>query len=163
MKRHPALIPLSHQHHDALALCVFIDRGFKKEATVAAARRLRVRALQTYSLMLKGHFEVEEAVLFPAIRRRLPELALPDELTMEHRSLRRAFENLADLGGADLIAALRRLGSDLERHIRKEERALFQTIQEKLDEPTFQALDKAIADAIAKVCLALPAQIFTDS
>ena len=163
MKRHPALIPLSHQHHDALALCVFIDRGLKKEPTVENAQRLRAQAAQTYELLVKGHFEVEEAVLFPAIRRRLPELALPDELTTEHRSLRRAFENLADLDGADLIAALRRLGGELERHIRKEERALFQTIQEKLDEPAFEALGKAITAAIAQVCLAPAAQTFSDS
>ncbi len=154
MKRHPALIPLSHQHHDALALCVFIDRGLKKEPSVENARRLRAQATETYELLVKGHFEVEESALFPAIRRRLPQLALVDELTAEHRSLRSAFENLADCGGAELIDALRRLGGDLDRHIRKEERSLFQTIQEKLDEAALETLGKELAAAIRAVCLA---------
>lgn len=154
MKRHPALIPLSHQHHDALALCVFIDRGLKKEPTAANARKLREQAAQTCELLLAGHFEVEETVLFPALRRHLPQLALIDELTAEHRSLRRSFANLEELEGAGLIAALQRLGGDLERHVRKEERVLFQAAQEALDEPAFDALGKALADALQSVCLA---------
>ena len=154
MKRHPALIPLSHQHHDALALCVFIDRGLKKEPTAANARKLRGRAAQIYELLLAGHFEVEETVLFPAVRRHLPHPALADELTAEHRSLRRCFENLAGLDGGGLIDALRCLGGDLDRHIRKEERVLFQAVQEALDEPAFEALGKALADALQDVCLA---------
>lgn len=154
MKRRPELIPLSHQHHDVLALCVAIDRGLKKEPTAEKAHSIRAQALETYELLIQGHFEVEESVLFPAVRRRLPDLALVDELTAEHQSLRRAFENLASLSGADLIAALHCLGGDIERHVRKEERVLFQTIQEELEEPLFEALGKKITASIAKVCLA---------
>ncbi len=163
MKRHPALIPLSHQHHDALALCVFIDRGLKKEPTVEKALQLRVQASQTYELLVKRHFEVEESVLFPVIRLHLPHLALVDELASEHRSLRRAFENLENRRGADLIAALHGLGGELDGHIRKEERTLFQTIQEKLDEPALAALGKEITAAIPNFCLAPAARTFTDS
>ena len=153
MKRHPALIPLSRQHHDALALCVFIDRGLKKEPTVEKARQLREQAVETYELLIRGHFEVEEAVLFPMVRRRLPKSDALNELMAERPPLRHAFENLANRRGADLIAALRQLGVALERHVRKEERELFPLIQQKLDESSLASLGEKIRTAIRQVCL----------
>ena len=153
MKRHTALIPLSHQHHDALALCVFIDRGLRDEPTVENARKLRSQASDTFDLLISGHFAVEESVVFPAVQPHLPDPALIEELLSEHDSLRSKFKNLANHNDSELIAALKDLGAQLDRHIRTEERILFQTIQEVLDESALVTLGNDIAAEIRAVCL----------
>ena len=153
MKRHAALIPLSHQHHDALALCVFIDRGLRNEPTVENARKLRSQAGDTFELLISGHFDLEESVVFPAVKPHLPNPALIEELLSEHESLRAKFKNLANYDDSELIAALKDLGDQLDCHIRTEERILFQTIQEVLDESTLVTLGNEIAVEISAVCL----------
>jgi hemerythrin-like domain-containing protein len=153
MKRHAALIPLSHQHHDALALCVFIDRGLRDEQTVENVHKLRSQASDTFDLLISGHFDVEESVVFPAVKPYLPDQALIEELLSEHDSLRSKFKNLANHEDSELIAALKDLGDQLDRHIRTEERILFQTIQEVLDDSTLVTLGNEIAAEIRAVCL----------
>lgn len=153
MKRHAALVPLSHQHHDALALCVFIDRGLRDEPTVENARKLRSQASDTFELLISGHFAVEESVVFPAVKPYLPDPALIEELLSEHESLTTKFKNLANHDDSELIAALKDLGDQLDGHIRTEERVLFQKIQEVLDESALVTLGSEIATEIKTVCL----------
>ncbi len=153
MKRHAALIPLSHQHHDALALSVFIDRGLRDEPTIAKARALRSQATDTFELLLRGHFEVEESVVFPAARAHLPDPGLIDGLLDDHQSLRQLFKNLNNHADSELIAALKELGVQLDRHIRTEERFLFQTMQEVFDDSMMATLGNEITAKLNVVCL----------
>ena len=65
MLRDPSLIPLSHQHHNGLALCVLTRRALAADPSPANIDRLARRVIDRYELELVNHFEIEEQVLFP--------------------------------------------------------------------------------------------------
>ncbi len=139
MLRHPSLIPLSHQHQHALALCVLIERSPEKTAELAR------KVADLFELELRNHFDVEERILFPAIRQNLGPTPLVEELVAEHRLL----EDLA----ARVPATLAEFGAALSRHIRREERELFEDIQKRLSPETLETLKRAIEAEVVHVCL----------
>lgn len=152
MKRHAALVPLSRQHHDGLALGVFIERGLRGEPEAGAAARLRQQALDAFELEFRGHFDVEERILFPAVRGVLPDPAVIDQLLAEHQELRAAFASLEQAADDDPTEALLDLRERLVRHIRTEEQVLFEAIQESLTEEDLSALGKRIEETLPTVC-----------
>src|ERR1700689_3971242 len=83
------LIPLSHQHQRALALCVRIDRAQPIPAADLPAWQAEIE--QHFEREIKVHFSAEEQVLFPAARE-LPELIpLVEDLIADHTALRESF------------------------------------------------------------------------
>jgi hemerythrin-like domain-containing protein len=140
--RSPALIPLSHQHQHALALCVKIERALKKrEADVAHWNR---EAASLFSDEIRFHFEAEEKWIFPAAQR-FPDLAsLVIELLAEHAQMREAMK-AAELGRLD-AAALTRFVRLLSSHIRKEERRLFEEVQRLLPANVLATLGAQLKD-----------------
>jgi hemerythrin superfamily protein len=154
--RDKSLIPLSRQHQHALALCVRIDRA--QPIPAANLEAWRAEITQQFEQEIKIHFAAEEKVLFP-IARNFPELAsLVDELIAEHESLRREFIQLEKDG----ISAeeLPLFAKRLSEHVRKEERHLFERLQQ-LMKPADMAtlgisLDKALREA-SEVCI-LPSE-----
>lgn len=154
MKRHSALVPLSRQHHDGLALGVMIERGLRDGAGPAQLERLREQALDLWQLELRGHFEVEERIVFPAARQAgQPELV--DALIAEHEAARLQFEALEQAPVSEVAPLLDQLRTALVRHIRTEERVLFQAMQAALDQPQLEALGRAVSDALPTLCLSL--------
>ena len=102
------------------------------------------------------HFAAEEQVLFP-VARKFPDLiSLVEELSSDHAALRESFAQAeaGQMSAADLSAFVLRMSS----HIRKEERQLFERMQELMSQEELallgQRLDNALKDA-AQVC-ALP-------
>jgi hemerythrin-like domain-containing protein len=125
MLRDASLIPLSRQHQQALALCVRIERALQKNVIDLDAWQLEVE--QHYEHEIGFHFAAEEKALFP-VARRFPELvSLVEELSAEHGRLRECFAHAKErvLDRADLGA----FATLLSRHIRKEERELFEAMQ----------------------------------
>jgi len=158
MLRDPSLIPLSHQHHRALALCVRLQRALQVGAV--DPRVWEAEAHQLYADEIQFHFMAEEAVLFPAARQ-FPELAaLVEELSVEHERLReyfvRAGEGELDEGGLTIFAQL------LSGHIRKEERQLFEVMQQRLRPDELKSLghelERALAGAV-RVCRLRPGTV----
>lgn len=157
MKRHPALVPLSRQHHDGLALGVMIERGLRDDAgsaDTAELERLREQALDLWQLEFRGHFDVEEQLVFPAARQ-AGEPGLVDTLIAEHEAIRLQFEALERVPASEAGPLLDELGTALVRHIRTEERVLFQAMQAAMDEPQLEALGRAVSDALPTLCLSL--------
>ncbi len=152
MLRDPSLIPLSHQHQHGLALTVLIDRGLKAEPTPEKALELADKVARMADVELLGHFQVEERVLFPAVRARLDSDAVVDELIEQHRALESLIERVAAASHGELIGLLTEFGELLHSHIRIEERQLFQEIQTKLDEGELAALGKDVDANVQKVC-----------
>jgi quercetin dioxygenase-like cupin family protein len=106
MKRHPALVPLSHDHQHGLVQAKRLQRG---EADDFA---------EFFERELARHFRLEEEVVFPLLAEAGVE---PPELSralLDHQRIR------AGAGHPDAV-----LGELLEAHIRLEERVLFETIQ----------------------------------
>lgn len=138
MKRHASLIPLSHEHHDALILARFLQKttppykGLPTELPEKAQY-----ALNFYNEKLIDHFLQEEAII-PIVKGNSQELdTLMDDMVKEHVVLRELFVQLTDQ--TEFLLPLDHLGKTLEDHIRKEERQIFPMIQEccseeKLDE-----------------------------
>ena len=65
MLRDPSLIPLSHQHHNGLALCVLTRRSLAADSSPENLAKLAQRVIDRYELELINHFAIEEEVLFP--------------------------------------------------------------------------------------------------
>ena len=152
MLRDKNLIPLSHQHQHALALCVRIDRGTQIENTVVEPWLAEIQ--QMFDQEIQVHFSAEEKVLFPAAEQFADLEALVRELRDEHQSLRdffsRASRRALDQPG------LREFAASLSRHIRKEERHLFEGLQQHLSPQQLETigsqLDQELARA-SKTCL----------
>ena len=83
--------------------------------------------------------------MFPAVKNIAPEISsLVDELINEHREISSLIEgvNSAD----DKKEQLNKTGVLLEQHIRKEERKLFEMIQQSLGEDALLALEKKLTN-----------------
>jgi hypothetical protein len=127
MRRHPALIPLSHDHHDALVAARRLRRGAESaEPAVAAAAFLAFFRAETVR-----HFREEEELLFPYVVDREEARELVVEVLLEHQRLYALAGQLTALlaNGTVDPAVMRSLGELLEAHVRREERQLFPLIE----------------------------------
>jgi iron-sulfur cluster repair protein YtfE (RIC family) len=142
LKRHPALVPLSHDHHQGLMVAQRLKRGdtaYRSVATIRESMKL------LWSEELEQHFRQEEEVLF--IVPGYPEevQTMIDRALEDHRRMRELIEQSID---ADAGEKGRELGLLLEAHIRFEERELFPMIQEVLGEEKLRELEgKMVANA----------------
>jgi hemerythrin-like domain-containing protein len=142
-RRHDSLIPLSHEHHHALVLCLRIHRGLEESsADEAWLRSMAEKTAGFFASDLRPHFEVEEGVLFPAMESLPQASALLAELLDEHRALEGLIASLRQLPGSGLEETLRQFADLLKGHIRKEENQLF---------PLFETLlSPELADRIGR-------------
>jgi hemerythrin-like domain-containing protein len=148
MLRDKNLIPLSHQHQHALALCVRIERASPiAEAELPA---WQTEIAQQFENEIRIHFAAEEEILFPAALKSAELTTLVGELISEHAELRADFKTAMDqkLSAGDLKTFPNRLAG----HIRKEERLLFERLQQLMsaEEMTAvgQKLDRALEKAV---------------
>jgi iron-sulfur cluster repair protein YtfE (RIC family) len=148
--RDPSLVPLSHQHHNGLALCVLTRRSLRAGAAAADVAKLAQRVVDRYELELTNHFAIEEQILFPAMRSRPDETALVDGLIRQHRELEAL---VARLRAAPSAALLEEFCDLLTRHIRREESELFQLAQARLPELVLSELGAAIEARVVRICL----------
>lgn len=126
------MIPLSHEHHDALMLAWRLRTGnFSKREPELRAKH--VSAFFEYRLM--NHMRLEEELLYPACRAVLGvEASLIDVLLSDHRELR-AKAAAIKAGAHNQVDSFCVL---LERHIRAEERQLFVLAEDRM-KPTDMA------------------------
>lgn len=155
MKRHPSLIPLSHDHRQGLFLVQIIKRGIPRfPGTPTTPDAKREYALQEYAAMLREHFRVEEEVLVPMMRGVDSEIdTLLITIAHEHRALEALITSLPQATTVDdLEEQLHTLGVQLEQHIRMEERQLFQRIQAVVSEEVLASLGQALDGYAQAAC-----------
>lgn len=145
-KRHPALIPLSHDHHHTLALALRLiqgDAALLNDGWTHDRREQVRRVRELYAGNLRRHFAAEENVLFPAMRAGIAGVgAMIDRLLQEHREVEELITTVPEGAHANPGPQLEALGRLLERHIRVEERELF---------PLFASeLPASLQDEVAK-------------
>lgn len=150
MLRDPALIPLSQQHHNALALCVLTERTLHADRSEAAIQHLATQAINRYEIELTNHFAIEEQLLFPLIERELGGMPLIVELTADHRALE---SMVGEMRAAPTAELLERFCDLLRRHVRREENELFQDAQQRLPQDLLAAAGKEIDARAVRVCL----------
>lgn len=140
MKRHPGLIPLSHDHHQGL---VHASRLKKAAAGQRPLEETVDDFIAFYPDDLLRHFREEEEVLGEVMTRKCGDDD-PQRIRLfaEHEMFRRLAEDLqaARAGNGDLPAAASAAGDLLERHIRFEERELFPRLEALLTEEELLAL-----------------------
>lgn len=144
MLRDKHLIPLSHQHQHALALCVRIERASPiEEANVAA---WQAEIAQIFHGEIQVHFAAEEQVLFPAARRFAELVPLVEELLSDHVWLRGQFTRAT----TEIMTPeeIRALAGRLSAHIRKEERQLFQHLQERMSSEEMARIGRTLEEAL---------------
>ncbi|MDB5203785.1 MAG: Hemerythrin cation binding domain protein [Ferruginibacter sp.] len=141
MKRHPALAPLSRDHHAALILSRLLqaDAPAYKTLPVEPAEKA-LYAYKVYKEELCPHFSTEEAAmnLLAGLDPGLDELI--SRIFYEHGELHHYFSVIK--AGECSPEFLDMLGKYLELHIRKEERQLFPLIQEKAGEAFLARLEQ---------------------
>lgn len=144
MLRDKNLIPLSRQHQHALALCVRIDRASPIADTDRDAWQAEIA--RHFRAEIKIHFDAEEAVLFPAATR-FSELApTVDHLRSDHVWLRKHFGDAEarKLSAEEIKAFARRLSD----HIRREERQLFERLQQLINPEEFAVIGGKLDEAL---------------
>lgn len=130
IKRHISLQPLSHDHHDALLLCWKIRKGIKQNIEPT---RIKSYTNWFYSEHLKKHFQIEEQDIFTL----LPKTHLQVKEALEqHKHLNKLFT-----GMDNSTDHLHHIANELEKHIRFEERLLFNTIQQAATEEELKKLN----------------------
>lgn len=144
MLRDKNLIPLSHQHQHALALCVRIERASPIPEEDLAAWQAEVA--QIFRGEIRIHFAAEEQVVFPAAREFEELTALIEGLLVEHAELRATFSRAEAerLSGEELVG----FGKKLSNHIRKEERQLFEKLQQLLGAEELSAMGNQLSTAL---------------
>ena len=146
MLRDPSLIPLSHQHHNGLALCVLIRRSLSADSSPQNLAKLARRAIDRYELELVNHFEIEEQVLFPACG----QMPLIVELLAQHRAIESFVVKLRTTPSVTLLEEFCEL---LSRHIRLEENELFEQAQRALPRDELDRIGAEIDRRAVRVCL----------
>jgi len=139
MKRHEALIPLSHDHHQALRLAQAL---LKKSAPTKRGMQTPEEKLndgkRTYELELIDHFKHEEEIVFSAAKGRDPEMdAMIEDIVLQHQKIKSAVLSLEE---GDLVENLDRLGQLLIAHVRQEEREVFPKVEEVLTKDELENL-----------------------
>jgi len=131
IKRDEHLQTISRDHHHGLLLCWKIKTGFKKQIEPA---RIKKYADWFYKNHLVPHFDVEEKYVFPVLGN---DHAHVKRALLEHDNLKRYFDS-----ETDIIENLASIESELQNHIRFEERVLFNEIQAIATEQQLQDIQK---------------------
>jgi hemerythrin-like domain-containing protein len=146
MKRDPALVSLSRDHHRALSVAQRLRR-----ATSETAAEGRANALEFWEDAGRTHFRLEEEVLLPAYAREGDAYhPLVARVLCDHVAIRSSMNRLAGAAVAD-VAALHELGAMLAGHVRLEERELFALIEHTLSAAQLEAVAAALDHACAAV------------
>lgn len=135
IKRALALKPLSIEHHHALLLCWKIKTGFAKGVAVS---RIKIYADWFYNNHLIPHFKLEENFIFPILG---SENTLIQQAIAEHHNLIGLFTT-----SDEIEEALKAIEIALEKHVRFEERILFNEIQKVATIEQLELIEKAHVD-----------------
>lgn len=143
LKRAPALVPLSQDHHHALVQSLRLRDAAAGEPSGAPA--VARAFLEHWRSAMRGHFADEEVVLFPRAEPLDPESVA--RLRAEHAELAglvgRLEQRLAE--EADARELLAEIGWLVHDHVRFEERVVFAAVQSRLGPEELEEIGSALA------------------
>ncbi|MEI7627450.1 MAG: hemerythrin domain-containing protein [Bacteroidota bacterium] len=129
--RHPTLQPLSRQHHQGLLASLLLEKGLKKNASL---KEMRDFIIQFWEEELRLHFEKEDLLFLPLAYKYPQLLEGLTQLKNEHQEIRLIIQKLNNEARSEQYDTIASFANLLEKHIRFEERQLFNAIQEILPE-----------------------------
>lgn len=144
IKRHKAIIELSRDHKKGLMLAQLLKKNAPAYKGLPTDVEGKMKyAIETLQQVLIKHFEDEEKNIFPALKGKSKEFdELVEELLKEHLFF---FNEISALKYSEKLSdQLNLIGFKLESHIRKEERTLFNLIQELLSEDELRDIENNI-------------------
>ena len=153
MKRHPALIPLSRDHHNGLVQASRLRRaaaGGDASARFVAATEF----VEFFRNEERVHLRDEEEELFPLLLRHAQSRPAPlREARAQHMQLEGFSRKLEIAVAAGIVdqETLDAAGELLDAHIRLEERQLFPLIEELVPEDELRRLGLADRNATCAV------------
>lgn len=130
LKRAEFLKTFSREHHHGLLLCWKIKTGFSKGVSV---ERMKKYLDWFYKSHLKSHFELEEKYIFPILGNENVHIKQAIE---EHIIICNLFSNTSEIE-----ESLKKILVELEKHIRFEERVLFNEIQKASSPENFDYIN----------------------
>lgn len=141
MKRHQSLFPFSHHHHKALLLAQVLMKNappFKNLPNTPGKKKEYL--FNEHFDLLKYHFDAEEQILFPFIKKITEELnPTIEQILSEHKIIFGLIEKAR--ANYELETTLDVLSRTLKDHVRLEERILFENIQQKLSQAELAELE----------------------
>ena len=141
MRRHNSIINLSRDHHQGLILAQLIRKNAPQYKNLPDTLEGKINyTLNAYKADLLPHFKKEEEILFPFVKgmnEKLDELI--KQLIEEHKKITDLVIRIEKEDNKEEI--LDKLGNLLAQHIRKEERELFEIVQDILTEEELEKLD----------------------
>lgn len=126
---------VSREHHQGLLLCWKIRTGFSKRIDEL---RIKKYADWFFKSHLVPHFELEENYIFPILGN---DNDLVKKALAEHRRLIRLFTE-----SDDILKSLSLIEEELEKHIRFEERILFNQAQKVATQKQLAIISKQLTD-----------------
>jgi len=135
MPRHSSLIPLSHDHHEALLIALRLKKGgptSQHDRLWSTELPKQIHSLKLYfERELLPHFKLEEEILFPAASE-IPEIQeIISTLLSQHQQMCEIMKNISALSDeSSLKKEMEDFGTLLESHVRLEERELFPKLEE---------------------------------
>ena len=128
IKRNAAMVEFSKDHHFALLLVWKIRQGLRKSIEPA---RISSYVVHFFDTDLVHHFKDEEEVLFNKLPTDNP---LRTQAETEHKNIKQVIDALRKNAGDRNL--LKNFADTLEKHIRFEERELFDHLEQNLPENT---------------------------
>ncbi len=139
LKRHQAIVSFSRDHHFGLLLVWKIRQGLGKAIGV---ERISNYVLFFFNNDLEKHFKEEEQLLFC----KLPaEDLLRKRAEADHQAIYMLMASIAQKKND--ISLLHQLANDLEKHIRFEERELFNHLQETISTEDLEEIAKRFSNS----------------
>jgi hemerythrin-like domain-containing protein len=136
VKRHPHLVPLSDDHHNALVLARRSRRAGERPETSDDLTQIWDDVRRRFTRELDPHFRVEEKWLLPQLAS-AGETALVERTLADHARLR---ELVAAPPTSERMVAF---GNCLHAHVRFEERELFARAEAVLSPSALETVGRA--------------------
>jgi len=143
MERRTELRGLSQDHHHTLVLAKNCEVAARSR-NAAEVERQWDEAGRAFAIQLEPHFALEERLLLPALEE-LDERQMAERIRGEHEELRRLIRH-EDRSGV----RLRVFAELLSRHVRYEEREVFERTQSRLPASVLEAIAAAHAGRAAR-------------
>jgi len=135
LKRLEALKPFSRDHHHTLLLCWKVRTGLKKGIS---SGRIKAYTDWFYKEHLIRHFEMEEKYLYPVLGSEHESIRQGIE---EHKLIKKLFTDETNID-----ESLKLIPEELEKHIRFEERIIFNEIQKAASDNQLQKFQQIHSD-----------------
>ncbi len=140
IKRHQALVSFSKEHHFGLLLVWKIRQGL---ANAVSAERISRYVLFFFNEDLKIHFKEEEELLFS----KLPATdTLRIQAEEEHKEIYRLIAAITETANDEKL--LRQFAGTLDKHIRFEERTLFNHLQTHVAPEELEEISKRFSNSV---------------